>query len=66
MKMTNNKNTDWKNKGRRDERRRSALERNDLSTYKCAVSGAVQYHALGPFEVLYNYCGFLRNASLIV
>ncbi|CAH2218202.1 jg22427 [Pararge aegeria aegeria] len=54
---------------RRDGRRRRALELNNcLPTYKCAVTAAVQYDALGPFEILCIHCGALhwRNAFLIV
>ncbi|KAH0549609.1 hypothetical protein KQX54_011096 [Cotesia glomerata] len=55
---------------RRDGRRRRALELNNyLLTYKCAVAAAAQYHALGPFEILFIHCGvlnLLRNAFLIV
>lgn len=45
----------------RDGRRRRALELNNcLPTYKCAVTAAVQYHALGPFEILCIHCGALH------
>lgn len=34
-----------------------------MPTYKCAVTAAVQYHALGPFEILCIHCGALHFAE---